>query len=117
MLVLAFLCNELHISPKLLFTIGHDCPVLVDKHGSDKNFTTLPDPLFGAKFQISKLDNNFVSFRYFNLSFACKQKYNRYETYQMGFLFEGLGLRSIAGLRGWGRGQNSTFFRIWSCCI
>ena len=36
MLVLAFLCYELLISPKLLFTLGHDCPVLVDKHGSGK---------------------------------------------------------------------------------
>ena len=34
---------------------------------------------------------------------------NRYETYQTGFQFEGLGLSLLGGLRGWGQGQNQTF--------
>ena len=46
MLVLACLRNEPYISPKLLFTIGHDCPVLVDKHDSDKKIPHSPDLLF-----------------------------------------------------------------------
>ena len=42
--ILAFLCDNLHISPKLLalITSDHDCPVPVDKHGSVK---VLPHPL------------------------------------------------------------------------
>ena len=36
--VLAFLCNEVYISPKAIIshflTIGHNCPVPVDKHDS-----------------------------------------------------------------------------------
>ena len=37
------------------------------------------------------------------------QSSNRYETYQTGFQFEGLGPSLLGGLRGRGRGQNETF--------
>ena len=56
---MAFLCNELHISPNLLYlTIGHDCPVSVDKHGSVKILPHPLDPLGGDKGQIFKFHNN-----------------------------------------------------------
>ena len=52
---------------------------------------------------------------------------NRYETYQMGFKFEGLDQSPSSGLRGWvgggggggggGARPKLNFFRIWSCCI
>ena len=43
------------------------------------------------------------------------QSSNRYETYQKGFQFEGLGLSPWGGLRGWGPRPKLNFFRIWSC--
>ena len=42
-------------------------------------------------------------------NFACRQKSNRYETFQTGFKFEGLGPIPWGGLRGYGRGQKKTF--------
>ena len=55
----------------------------VDKHDSDKKKLPLrPDPLGGFKGQIFKFRNNSVSCQYFYGSFACRQRYNKYETYQ-----------------------------------
>ena len=45
------------------FTIGHVCPVPVDKHDSDTNFTpTTPDPLDWIKDQIFEFCNKWKSF-------------------------------------------------------
>ena len=48
-----------------LLTIGHNCPVLVDKYDCNKRFTPFPDPLGGVKSQIFKFCNNKVSCLYF----------------------------------------------------
>ena len=48
-----------------LLAIGHDYPVLVDKHDSDKNLPPPPDPLGGVKGQILKFHFNSVSCHYF----------------------------------------------------
>ena len=41
---------------------------------------------------------------------ACRQRYNKYETYQTRFSIEGLCLTPLGGLRGWGqKGHTSTF--------
>ena len=45
------------------FTVGHNCPVPVDKHDSDTNFTpTTPDPLGGIKGQMFKFCNKLKTF-------------------------------------------------------
>ena len=86
--------------------LDHDCQVPVDKHGSVK---VLPHPLWPhlrgqvkyLNFAITKAIGNT-----FCWTLAYRQSSNRYETYQTGFQFEGLGPSLLGGLRGWGRGQN-----------
>ena len=39
-------------------------------------------------------------------NFACRQSSNKYETFQKGLHFEGLGLSLLCELRGWERGKN-----------
>ena len=46
-----------------------------------KKFTLPPDPFGVVKGQIIKFRNYSVSYQYFYCNFACRQRYNKYETY------------------------------------
>ena len=87
--------------------MGHGYQVPVDKHDSMKHLPHPPDPLVGVKGRIFKFRYNSVRCQYFNGNFAFRQRYKKYETYQM-FSMEGLCLYP----RDLGMGskvQNSTF--------
>ena len=71
----------------------------VDKHDSDKNLPT-PCPLGGVRGQTFKFCYNSVSCQYFYGNFACRQRYNKYETYQRWFSIEGLCLTPWVDLGG-----------------
>ena len=90
-----------------LLTIGHDYPVLIDKHANYWNFTS-PWPLrWGQRSYLNFTITQSVA-NIFCWNFACRQRYNKYETIQTWFLIKGLCLSDpLGGLCGWG--LNSTF--------
>ena len=62
-----------------------DYPVHVDKHDSDKKFTPPTDPLGGVKGQLYNFTITKSVVNMFYRIFACRQRHNIYETYQIGF--------------------------------
>ena len=67
-------------------------------------YTPPPDPLGGVKGHMFKFCNN--SCQYFNRNFACRQRNNRYETYQTDFFFVSIPrFDPLGGLDRLGRGK------------